>query len=170
MSEAYMGEIRMFAGNFAPVDWAFCDGQLLSINQYQALYALIGSQYGGDAVTTFGLPDLRGRLPIHQGTNAGVTYPFAQKAGTENVSLQLSELAMHTHPTVVTSDNGTSPNPQNNVWANATTNIFSNTITPTPMDPTSVSSVGTGAAHANVMPSLSISFIICLVGYFPQHA
>ncbi|WP_411345857.1 phage tail protein [Paenibacillus sp. WLX1005] len=170
MSEAFTGEIRMFAGTYAPENWAFCNGQLLNIAGNEALFSLIGTTYGGDGRTTFGLPDLRGRVPLHIGTYAGNTYTLGQKSGTETVTLQTGELPSHTHPVIATSDPATSANPAGNTWATTSTNLYSNAaaIAPSVMDPSAISSVGGSQLHDNMMPSLTISFIINVSqGTFP---
>lgn len=170
MSEAFIGEIRMFAGNYAPENWAFCDGQLLSISEYEALYTLLGTTYGGNGQNTFGLPDLRGRVPIHMGTNSGIPYTLGQKSGSETNTLQISELPAHTHLVKATSDTATVNTPANNTWASTATNLYSNVTTTdlTPMDSTAVSINGGSQPHNNMMPSLTISFIISLIGIFPS--
>ncbi|MGV7116502.1 phage tail protein [Paenibacillus kyungheensis] len=169
MSEAFVGEIRMFAGNYAPEDWAFCDGQLLSISEYQTLFSLLGTTYGGDGQTNFAVPDLRGRLPIHIGTNSGIAYTLGQKLGSETNTLQTSELPAHTHLVKATSDTATVNTPANNTWASTASNLYSNVTTTdlTSMDSTAISSNIGGQAHNNMMPSLTISFIISLVGIYP---
>lgn len=170
MSEAFVGEIRMFAGNYAPENWAFCDGQLLTISDYDILFSLLGTTYGGDGQTNFAVPDLRGRLPIHIGTNTGTTYTLGQKSGSETNTLQTSELPPHTHPVKATSDTATINTPANNTWASTATNLYSNVTTTdvTPMDSTAVSMNGGGQSHSNMMPSLTISFIISLIGIYPS--
>lgn len=169
MSEAFVGEIRMFSGNYAPENWAFCDGQLLSINDYQALFTLLGTTYGGNGQTNFAVPDLRGRVPIHIGTNAGTTYTLGQKLGSETNTLQTSELPAHTHSVKATSDTATVNTPANNTWASTATNLYSNVTTTdlTPMDSTVVSNSGGSQPHNNMMPSITISFIISLFGTYP---
>ena len=118
MSDQYLGEIRMFAGNYAPEGWAMCNGQLLMINQNEALFSLIGTTYGGDGQTTFALPDLQGRVPVHTGRNnvTGTVYPLGQKGGTETVTLVADQLPRHTHAVNAQSQAGTSSTPDNNYW------------------------------------------------------
>src|SRR5438309_7700397 len=111
MSSPYVGEIRMFAGNFAPAGWMFCEGQLLPISENETLFNLIGTTYGGDGQSTFGLPDLRGRVPIHMGTQAGTTYQIAEKTGVEEVTLTTQQLPVHTHAVIASGDLAASPDP-----------------------------------------------------------
>src|SRR5690242_6243839 len=121
MSDAYYGEIRMFAGNFAPMSWAFCDGQLLPIDQHESLYNLIGTTYGGDGQSTFALPDLRGRVPIHQGTDSanGTSFAIGETGGVETVTLTTSQIPVHTHALAATNAAGTQLNPGGNLLANS---------------------------------------------------
>jgi microcystin-dependent protein len=166
MSEPYLGEIRMFAGNFAPVNWALCNGQILNISENEALYTLIGTTYGGDGQSTFALPDLRGRIPVH--TNA--SYPLGSKAGSETVTLTTNELPTHTHTAVASSLPGTIDSPSNAVWAVSSGLNFSDGIgqTLSDMNPQIISAVGGSQPHDNMMPSLTISFIIALSGIYPS--
>lgn len=165
MSESYLGEIRMFAGNYAPNGWALCNGQLLSISENEALFALLGTTYGGDGQTTFALPDLQGRIAIHPSTN----YPRATKSGTETVTLVQSELPAHTHVPNANAVHSAGNYPTDALWsANNTTNYSDGAgATPINMNPQLVSTVGGGQPHDNMMPTLTISFIISLYGYFP---
>src|SRR5689334_8649924 len=111
MSQPYVGEIRMFGGSFAPVGWMFCAGQLLPISEYETLFNLIGTTYGGDGQETFGLPDLQGRIPLHMGTNAGITYQIGEMSGVESVTLTTQQIPAHTHALLGSSGNGTQPGP-----------------------------------------------------------
>jgi microcystin-dependent protein len=178
MSDPYLGEIRMFGGNFAPENWHFCDGTLLNIPEYNALYALLGTIYGGNGTTTFGLPDLRGRLPIGQGQGAGLTNRLlGEKSGAETATVTLAQLPAHSHTVNASSATGTQASPANGVWASlAVVNQF---ITPAEVVSPSITrdmnsaaiGVGyltSGNPHANVMPSFPLSFIIALQGEFPQ--
>jgi len=169
MSEAYVGEIRAFAGNYAPRDWAMCDGTLLNISENEMLYSLIGTTYGGDGQTTFALPDLRGRVPLHTGTNTttGTAYPLAQKAGTETVTLTLPQLPAHTHAVQAQSTGGTTNNPANTVWAGSTVSQYSTNATNSTMNPAAIGIAGGNQPHDNMMPYLPVSFIICLYGLYP---
>lgn len=170
MSEPYIGEIRMFAGNYAPVGWEFCHGQLLPIAEYDTLFMLIGITYGGDGQTTFGLPDLRGRIPVHMGQNpqTGTIFTPGQKAGTETVTLTLAQLPNHTH-TVTASTIANTNSPANAVWASGAMQ-FANTAPNGTMNPVTVSSVGGNNDHENRMPYLPINFIISLYGIYPSQA
>src|SRR6186997_452380 len=114
MAQPYVGEIRMFAGNFPPVGWMFCDGQLLPISENETLFQLIGTTYGGDGESTFGLPDLRGRLPIHQGDNQGSTFALGEEGGVEEVTLTTQQIPAHSHALLGSTGNGSQANPQNN--------------------------------------------------------
>src|SRR5437870_3955379 len=117
MAQPYVGEIRMFAGNFAPAGWMFCEGQLLPISENETLFNLIGTTYGGDGQSTFALPDLRGRLPLHQGTNPqnGISYTLAETGGVEQVTLTINQLPVHTHPVLVSGDSAAGSNPVGNL-------------------------------------------------------
>lgn len=167
MADAYLGEIRMFSGNYAPQGWALCNGQTLQINGNEALYSLLGVVYGGDGQTTFALPDLRGRLPIHISSQ----YPLGNKGGTETVTITAAELPTHTHLVGANSTVGeaTQSSPENNVWGvtdfgGYQTNVGSGLIQ---MNPTLVEPVGSNLPHDNMMPSLTINFIIATVGLYP---
>jgi microcystin-dependent protein len=161
---------NIFAGNFAPRGWAFCDGQLLQISQNDALFSLLGTTYGGDGRTTFGLPDLRGRIPIHMGDGPGLTNrPLGSKGGQETVTVNSNELPTHTHPLQVTDDLGNSANPGTNVLAKATT--FDSYINENPastMAPNAITSTGGSHAHDNIQPFLCLHFIISLFGIYPS--
>jgi microcystin-dependent protein len=172
MSDPFIGEIRMFGGSFAPVNWAFCNGQLMAIDQNDALYALIGTTYGGDGVNTFGLPDLQGRIPLHQGSNGGNTAVIGQLAGVENVTLTTNQLPIHNHP-VSAAAGANSASPANNLLASTATGseLYAragsagfNQAAPQEIPP----SGGSNFPHDNMMPFLAVSFIICLFGIFPS--
>jgi microcystin-dependent protein len=171
MSEPFVGEIRMFAGNFAPRGWALCDGQLLAVSQNDALFSLLGTIYGGDGRTTFGLPDLRGRVPIHQGTGPGLSpRPLGAKAGAEDVTLTTNQLPSHSHPIQATRNLGTAAEPTNRVLARSTSlDRYIGVTNPTAaMNASSVTSVGGSRSHTNLMPFLCINFIISLFGIYPS--
>ncbi|WLR52037.1 tail fiber protein [Bacillus tianshenii] len=170
--EQYIGEIRMFSGNYAPQGWAFCDGQILPISQNEALYSLIGGIYGGDGRTTFALPDYRGRIPLHQGTNplTGTTYNLGQKGGTETVTLIEQHLPSHTHRVAASSQAGTSNDPTNAVWSGSGINQYSDQTPDGTMSQEAITDVGGNQAHENMMPSLTISYIIALTGIYPQRS
>ena len=166
MTEPFVGEIRMFGGIFAPMDWAFCDGQTMPIAQYDVLYALIGTTYGGDGVTNFNLPDLRGRVPVHQGNG----YVIGQAGGQETVILQANQVAAHTHAVRAKDGAGNATTPSGNVWATVPdVKHYSATAPNLAMRSATVGQGGgNGAAHDNVMPFQVVNFIISLSGYFPQ--
>lgn len=175
MADPFIGEIRMFAGNFAPANWAFCDGSLLPIGQYDALFALIGTTYGGDGLTTFALPDLRGRVPVHMGQGAGLSpRVIGEAGGVEQVSLVTSQVPAHAHVLAASSAGATAGTPVGTVTAAATvatTKMYADAAaSPTNMAAAAVSSVGDGFPHENRMPYLAISFIIALYGIFPAQA
>ncbi|MFE4569844.1 phage tail protein [Paenibacillus chitinolyticus] len=164
MSESYLGEIRMFGGNYPPQGWALCNGQLLSIAENEALFVLLGTTYGGDGRTTFGLPDLMGRIPVHPNQ----TYSRGSKGGTETVTLNQTQLPQHTHIPYATANLGTENSPANNTWATTITQNYASSGTTTPMNPQTLTSVGGNQPHDNMMPSAVITFIISLYGVFPQ--
>jgi microcystin-dependent protein len=171
--DAYMGEIRTFAGNFAPVGWLPCDGRLLSISEYDTLYALIGTTYGGDGVNTFGLPDLQGRAPMHRMQGS---FPIGAKAGDEAVTLTLQQLPVHTHAAAATNMAGTADVPTNGLWASPVPDgsppppapkVYSSSTDGT-MHPQAVLPQGGSQPHDNMMPFLAVTFIINVQGLFPQ--
>ena len=172
MAQPYVGEIRMFAGNFAPAGWMFCEGQLLPISEYETLFNLIGTTYGGDGQSTFALPDLRGRLPLHMGTGGGATYTLAQNGGTEEVTLTVNQIPIHTHAMACSSGGGVNTsNPAAGVAAPADLSQYNstqaaNTQMGTPA--TTSDSAGGSQPHTNFMPYLCINFIISLFGIFPS--
>jgi microcystin-dependent protein len=170
MSEPFVGEIRMFAGNFAPRGWAFCEGQLLAVSQNDALFSLLGTIYGGDGRTTFGLPDLRGRIPIHAGTGPGLSpRQLGAKAGTENVTLTTNQLPSHNHPMAVSSDVSNSPNPGSNVTARpSSVDLYINDAPNVNLNTQAITSLGGSRSHDNMMPFVAINFIIALVGIYPS--
>jgi microcystin-dependent protein len=177
--DPYIGEIRMVGFNFAPVGWALCDGQMLPISQNQALFALLGTTFGGNGTTTFGLPDLRSRVPIHQGQGIGLSlYSMGQNGGVENVTLNVSQMPTHNHTVGVNNNAGTTPDPTNafpakgyagesrnptlipNYGTSATGNFAQNTV----------SQVGGSQPHTNIEPYLCVNFIIALNGVFPSRS
>jgi microcystin-dependent protein len=169
MATPFIGEIKMFGGNFAPRNYAFCAGQLLSIAQNSALFALLGTTYGGNGQTTFALPDLRGRAPIHQGNLAGGgSYSMGQVLGTESVTLTASQMPAHTHSLGANSGPGSGAGPSGAVWASsAATQNYAATGS-TPMNAAAVTSSGGNQPHENRQPFLTINFIIALFGIFPS--
>lgn len=173
MSTPYIGEIRMFAGNFAPVGWEFCNGQLLPIAENDALFNLIGTTYGGDGENTFALPDLRGRLPLHFGQGPGLSnYILAEAAGSEAVTLTGQQIPNHTHTMFANSATGTEASPQNHVLASTAAGdaYFSSQNLPglTELGQSALQSAGGSQPHNNMAPYLAISFIISLYGIYPS--
>lgn len=170
MAQPYIGEIRIFAGNFAPAGWAFCDGSILSISQNDTLFSLIGSTYGGDGQKTFALPDLRGRIPIHMGQGPGLgTYLLGQAGGVETVTLTTNQIPSHNHQMLGQTKRGNTNRPNNAVWAKSTLRQFSNSPgTAQPMHSNIVSPSGGSQPHDNMMPYLTIHFIISLYGIYPS--
>jgi microcystin-dependent protein len=165
MAQPYVGEIRMFAGNFAPVGWMFCEGQLLPISENETLFQLIGTTYGGDGESTFALPDLRGRIPIHQGNG----FILAETGGAEEITLTVNQIPAHSHPLLATTTVATDINATGRVPAQTLTFDFYQSSPPTaPMAPQSISSVGGSQPHTNFQPYLCIDFIISLFGIFPS--
>lgn len=171
MGEPFIGEIRMFAGNFAPAGWAFCQGQLIPISQNDTLFNLIGTMYGGDGQETFGLPNLSGRAPMHFGQGPGISQSYQQgeMAGVEQVTLSTSQIPVHNHAFVASTDTALNTSPTNNILAaGITTKLFTQDVTNGSMNPQSVSAVGGNQPHENMQPFLVISFILSLYGVFPQ--
>ena len=176
MAEPYLGEIRMFGFNFAPQGWAMCNGQLLSISQNDALFALLGTFYGGNGTTTFGLPDLRSRVPIHQGEGSGLSqYVIGQYGGVENVTLTVGQTAAHTHLVYADGDvpSNNSPSPSGNALATfatggdiyATAAGLKKAVT---MNPLMIAAAGGSQPHPNIQPYLVLNLCIALQGIFPS--
>jgi microcystin-dependent protein len=164
MAQPYVGEIRMFGGNFAPAGWMLCEGQLLPISENETLFNLIGTTYGGDGQSTFALPDLRGRVPMHQGNG----FILAETGGVPEVTLSVQQIPAHTHPMLASSDPATVPNPQANVLSTtATATPYFNIAPATPLSPQSIPAVGGSQPHDNMQPYLCVNFIISLFGIFP---
>jgi microcystin-dependent protein len=172
MSEPYVGEIRMFAGNFAPRGWALCEGQLLDVSSNDALFSLLGTIYGGDGRTTFGLPDMRGRVPLHAGsTNGPGLSPrrLGEKGGTEDETLTVQELPSHTHPMRASTSLGNTPGPAKRVPATATSfEAYINEAPTQALAPDAITAVGGSRSHTNLQPSVCVYFIIALVGIYPS--
>lgn len=165
MAQPYVGEIRIFAGNFAPAGWMFCEGQLLPISEYETLFNLIGTTYGGDGESTFALPDLRGRIPIHQGNG----FILAETGGVEEVTLTVSQTPAHGHAFLGSTDTANTPNPGQNVLARSgQVLMFFNGSPSVQMSPTMVGPVGGSQPHTNFQPYLCVDFIISLFGIFPS--
>jgi microcystin-dependent protein len=164
MAQPYVGEIRMFGGNFAPAGWMFCQGQLLPISENEVLFQLIGTTYGGDGQSTFALPDLRGRLPIHQGNG----FILAETGGAEEITLTVSQIPAHNHALLGSATNGNAVNPSNALLATST--VIQPYASETPnaaMAATAVTPVGGSQPHTNFQPYLCVDFIISLFGIFP---
>jgi microcystin-dependent protein len=164
MAQPYVGEIRMFAGNFAPAGWMFCEGQLLPISENETLFQLIGTTYGGDGQSTFALPDLRGRVPLHQGNGL----ILAETGGAEEITLTVNQIAAHTHALLCSNTVGNDPNPAGNLLAESSVaSLYQSSAAVAVMAPASVSAVGGSQPHTNFQPYLCIDFIISLFGIFP---
>jgi microcystin-dependent protein len=156
MSDAFIGEIRMFGGDYAPDGWMPCDGRTLAIASYSVLYTLIGTTYGGDGQQTFKVPDLRGRAPIHQGQGSPSAYQLGTTGGAETVRLALNEMPTHAHTLAVASGSGTTIDPEGNVLAGGGSGSGG-----------AVTGAGGSDLHENRMPYLIMSYIICCDGSFP---
>ncbi|HSO22897.1 MAG TPA: tail fiber protein [Chondromyces sp.] len=169
MSEPFLAEIRIVGFNFAPRGWAFCDGQILPINQNQSLYSLLGTTYGGDGRTTFALPDLRGRTPIHTGrSNGGEDHRLGQKSGEETHTLAAGEMPQHVHALQASSGVGTTPIPAGGLLARSANQAYHEPTNLSAMAVSSVANVGGGQAHENMQPWLAVNFCIALQGLFPS--
>ncbi len=167
MSEPFLAEVRIVGFNFAPRGWAFCDGQILPINQNQSLYSLLGTTYGGDGRTTFALPDLRGRTPIHAGQGAGLTSrTLGSKSGEETHVLTTAEMPDHDHVARASTDPVTAPVPAGRVLADTT--IYHDATNGVDLHSSSVSNQGGGQGHPNMQPYLALNFCIALQGLFPS--
>jgi len=168
MSQPYVGEIRIFGGNFAPSGWAFCDGTLIAIADNDVLFALIGTTYGGDGQTTFALPDLRGRLPLHQGTGAS-NYVIGQSGGQEFVGLTTTQISPHVHAPVASAQTATQTSPSGNLVAQLPAgSIYTDVATDQAANAAAVAATGGNLPHDNFQPYLCLSFIISLFGVFPS--
>jgi len=168
VGQPYIGEIRMFGGNFAPNGWSFCDGSVLAISQNSTLFNLIGTTYGGDGQVTFALPDLRGRLPVHQGTSSiGSPFVIGQLSGVEGVTLTVGQIPSHNHPAMAQSGAGSTTSPIGTTWAGTSTNQYTASNANASMSGTS-GTTGLGQPHNNLMPYLCVNFIISLFGIYPS--
>ncbi|GED68181.1 tail Collar domain-containing protein [Brevibacillus reuszeri] len=163
MSEPFVGELRLFPINYAPRGWAFCDGQILQINQNQALYSLLGTTYGGDGRTTFALPDLRGKVPVHVSTSI----PYGTSAGEASHTLTINEIPQHTHQVVASSANATATNPAGNTWAQVA-EPYAQANSLTQMNPAAIGTAGGSQAHNNMQPYLAMHFCIAVQGIYPS--
>lgn len=165
MAQPYVGEIRMFAGNFAPAGWMFCEGQLLPISENETLFNLIGTTYGGDGQSTFALPDLRGRLPLHQGNG----FILAETGGAEEITLTVSQIPAHSHPYLATTNFATQAGPAGAVLAQTTVaKLYFAAAGTSPLAPNAMTPVGGSQPHTNFEPYLCVDFIISLFGIFPS--
>jgi microcystin-dependent protein len=164
MSDPYIGEIRMFAGNFAPVGWLFCQGQTLAISEYETLFNLIGTTYGGDGQQTFALPNLASRMPMHQGPG----YPLGGIGGAESVTLTSQQLPLHTHPAPAANAAATTASPTNAFWASWADSQYSSLAPTGTMHPASFTPAGGNQPHDNMPPYLAVNFIISLFGIYPS--
>ena len=173
MGEPFIGEIRMFGGNFAPAGWAFCSGQLMPISENDALFNLIGTTYGGDGQETFALPDLQGRIPMHAGTGSdGITYQLGEMGGTESVTLSTTQIPAHNHVPIASTVGGTLANPADAIFSGASTGDQMYSTPPNPpastMHVQGILPTGGSQPHENMAPFLVISFILSLFGIFPH--
>ncbi len=165
MADCFLGEIRLFAGNYAPLDWALCNGQSLPINQNDALYGLIGTTYGGDGQVSFNLPDLQGRAPLHRSPS----YPMGSTGGCEQVSLSVAQVPQHTHAFPISGEAGTSTAPLNKVPAMGA--VYTTTAGNAQMAADAIAmSTGGAQPHDNMQPWLAMTYIICLNGLYPQQS
>lgn len=164
MAQPYVGEIRMFGGNFAPAGWMFCDGSLLPISENETLFQLIGTTYGGDGQSTFAVPDLRGRIPIHQGSG----FILAETGGAEEITLTVSQIPAHSHPMLAVAATPNSNNPGGGLTAQPTASIYNNSAVAVNLAPQAIGSIGGSQPHQNMQPYLCVSFIISLFGIFPS--
>jgi microcystin-dependent protein len=171
MAQPYVGEIRMFAGNFAPNGWLFCDGQTLPISENEVLFQLIGTTYGGDGEETFNVPNLQSRVPIHMGTGPdGTTYQIGEMAGTEQETLTVQQIPNHTHPLTASTEPGNALVPGGSVLAATTGGVmlYYEGQSTEPMNAQSVTPAGGSQPHENTQPFLCINYIISLFGIFPS--
>ena len=164
MAQPYVGEIRLFAGNFAPAGWMFCEGQLLPISEYETLFNLIGTTYGGDGQSTFGLPDLRGRVPLHQGNG----FILAETGGAEEITLTAQQIPSHTHALLADTQPSETAYPEGGVLAEADEDVYVQGTANTPLNASSMTSVGGSQPHTNFQPYLCVSHIISLFGIYPS--
>jgi len=171
MSQPYVGEIRMFGGNFAPAGWAFCQGAILAISQNDTLFQLIGTTYGGDGQSTFALPNLASRIPIHMGQGPGISqnYTEGESGGVENVTLNTNQMPIHNHGMIASTSHATGIAPTTSILAAAVsaTPLFAGTVDAS-FNASTIQPVGNSQPHENIMQTLAISFIISLFGVFPS--
>jgi microcystin-dependent protein len=168
VSQPYVGEIRMFGGNFAPVGWAFCQGQLMPIAENDTLFNLIGTTYGGDGQETFGLPDLQGRVPVHAGKGPdGTNYALGETGGVESVTLSVQQMPIHSHPLLASTTVATQETPPGNLTGQSEVALYVDQTPFFPMNPSVIPPVGGSQPHENMQPFLVISYIISLYGIYP---
>lgn len=172
MSDPFVGEIRMFGGNFPPAGWAFCEGQAMPISEYETLFNLIGTTYGGDGESTFNLPDLRGRLPLHMGTRSGgSTYQIGEFGGVEQVTLTVNQIPAHNHPFVAADAAGDQITPGGNLPAHSfNVTPYINEAPTGTFHASAIAPTGGSQPHTNIQPYLCVSFIISLFGIFPSQS
>ena len=168
MSEPFLAEITIVGFNFAPRGWAFCDGQILPINQNQALYSLLGTTYGGDGRTTFALPDLRSRTPIHVGSSNGGSHLLGQKGGEESHTLNTGEMPAHTHQAQASNSDADTPIPENNLPGNVLAQAYRTPADLSAMASDTIANTGGNQSHDNMQPYLAVNFVIALQGLFPS--
>jgi microcystin-dependent protein len=172
MATPFLGEIKMFAGNFAPRSYAFCSGQILAIAQNTALFSILGTTYGGNGQTTFALPNLQGRVPIHAGQGPGLsTYSLGQVGGTETVTLNINQIPSHTHLLTANNGPGTSAAPANNMvlaGSTARDRVYTTNPANVTLAPNAVGNAGGSQPFSNIQPYLAINFIIAIEGIFPS--
>jgi microcystin-dependent protein len=169
MAQPYVGEIRMFAGNFAPAGWMMCQGQLVPISENETLFTLIGTTYGGDGQSTFGIPNLSGRAPIHQGNGpGGITRTMGEMAGAETVTLTTQQMPNHTHPMLGSGDPAANKGGSNGVLGRAAADAYASEFTPDTLNAAAVQTQGGSQPHENMQPFLVIGYIISLFGIFPS--
>ena len=164
MAQPYVGEIRMFAGNFAPAGWMFCEGQILQISENDTLFQLIGTTYGGDGQSTFALPDMRGRIPVHQGSG----FILAETGGAEEVTLTVNQIPGHTHPLRGSADPASSRSPAGQILGRTPAEAYASEFAAQPLSPWAIAQVGGSQPHTNLQPYLCVHYIISLFGIFPS--
>jgi microcystin-dependent protein len=164
MSTPFLGEIKIVSFGYPPKGWEFCNGQLLPINENQALFSILGTTYGGNGTTNFALPNLQGRVPVHPGS--GIV--LGASAGEQSVTLESTQIPFHTHIPAAVSNNATLTSPTNNLWASSPANPFGNGSASVALNPAAVTQVGGSQAHNNLPPYLVLQFVIALVGIFPS--
>jgi microcystin-dependent protein len=165
MAQPYVGELRMFGGNFAPAGWMFCEGQLLPISENETLFQLIGTTYGGDGESTFALPDLRGRIPLHMGSG----FLLAETGGAEEITLTVNQIPAHSHPLLGANTVANDPNPQSNLLSESSIVSLYQSVAPgASMAANAITATGGSQPHTNFQPYLCINFIISLFGIFPS--